>query len=138
MKTVEAFNLWLTCIPDNCTALMYDLPPEIATALDGTLASVDVLEAHLMARYTPEELTSEANEQLLSRLASYVGQVAEREMNGSYWSIQLDDEKDVDHGFPVLRFKDDRASFNPFTYVTTAMDRKRGNLISGAIVRRKG
>lgn len=137
MKTSEDYNWWLTSISDKINELKPRLPKALAQKLDSTLQSLDPLETYLMDKYTPELMTDHRNHDLLDQLASYVGNIAEREMPGSYWTINLEDKKDVDYGFPILKFKDNRPSFNPFTYITTALDRKKGNLISSAITKRK-
>ncbi len=137
MKDLNEYDFWLTSITDKINALKQRLPQAISNKLDNSINSVDVLEKYLMELYSTEMMIEEKNSGLLDELASYIGNIAEKEMPGCHWTINLNDAKDIDFGFPVLKFKDSRASFNPFTYITMALDRKRGNLISAAIIRRK-
>ncbi|MBS1765740.1 MAG: hypothetical protein JSS90_12330 [Bacteroidetes bacterium] len=137
MKTIDEFNGWLSFIADNTNQLKHNLPHLFANELDGSLNSLNKLESYLIENYTCEQITLPKNSKLLEQLASYVGNIAQQELPGSYWTINLEDKKDVDFGFPILKFTDNRASFNPFTYITTALDRKRGTLISKAIENRK-
>lgn len=136
MKTSEEFNWWLTCIPDKIAELKQRLPASIADKLDNSIESVDILEHYLMNIYESDNMIKPENSEFLDQLASYIGDIAEKKMTGSFWTINLDDPKDVDYRFPILKFRDKRPSFNPFTYITTSLDRKKGNLLSSAILRR--
>lgn len=137
MNKIEEFNWWITTITEKINELKLNLPNSLVGSLDNSLQSLNLLEIYLIEQFTSEQIIEPRNSNLLDQLASYVGNIAEHEMSGSYWTINLEDRMDVDYGFPVLKFKDNRASFNPFTYITTALDRKRGTLISKAIENRK-
>ncbi len=137
MENLEDYNWWLTCIPDKIGDLLASLPPAIRQQLNGSLPSVDILENYLLQQFSFDELVRPENHFLLDQLASYLGTIAEKEMSGCHWTINLEDKDDVDYQYPVLKFNDGRASFNPFRYITVAMDRKKGNLLSSAISKRK-
>lgn len=136
MKTRDEFDWWLTCLPDKVAALRARLP-DLAGALDGGVASIEPLVAHLIAHHDYDALIAPAQAELLDQVTAYVGDVAERAMPGCAWAIPLDDPSDADHGLPILRFSDGRLAFNPLTYVTTAVDRRDPTLVGRAIVRRR-
>ncbi|MBP8808887.1 MAG: hypothetical protein KBG48_15205 [Kofleriaceae bacterium] len=81
MKTRDEFDWWLTCLPDKVKALRARLP-ELAAALDGSVASIEPLVAHLIAHHTYDALIAPAQAELLDQVAAYVGDVAERAMPG--------------------------------------------------------
>jgi hypothetical protein len=103
VKTRDEFDWWLTCLPDKVKALRARLP-ELAAALDGSVASIEPLVAHLIAHHTYDALIAPAQAELLDQVAAYVGDVAERAMPSCAWAIPLDDPADADHGMAILRF----------------------------------
>lgn len=131
METKEQFNWWLTSIPDKIADLKKNIDKEVAAKLDGSLQSLDVLEAYLLKHYKVYELNKPENKDLLDQLASYVGDVAEKHLKDAAWELSIKDKKDINYGFPVLdvggRF------FNPFTTVTASLDREQGDYIRECI-----
>ena len=127
MNKIEAFNWWLTCIPDRINELREKAEKEIGGPLDGSLSSLDALEAYLINKFTYDEMIAPENRVFLDQLASYVGDVAEKHLENAEWTINLSDENDVNFNFPVLKFGGN--FFNPFTVITTSLDRKKGDFI---------
>lgn len=127
MNQSDQFNWWLTCIPDKKVELKENLPGAIADQLDGSLQSLDVLEAYLLETYQPDDLIKPEHSHTLDMLASYVGDVAQENLPGSKWTINTTDEDNVDYNFPVL--KAGVYHFNPFSNVTESIHRKQGNYL---------
>ena len=127
MNKYDQFNWWLTCIPDRIEELRESLDPERAARLDGSLASLDMLEAYLLETYPPRTLSLPENSQVLDRYASYVGDVAEKYFEDAVWTINVDDKENVNYNFPVLKLRG--SHFNPFTAITASIHRKKGHYI---------
>lgn len=127
MNKTDQFNWWLTSIPDKKNALKESLPASIAGKLDGSLQSLDLLETYLLETYKTGDLTEPAHSNTLDMLASYVGDVAEKNLPGSKWTINTTDKDNIHYNFPVLKAGD--YIFNPFSNITASIHRRKGNYL---------
>lgn len=128
------FEWWITCIPDKMNRLEELLPEEIFQKLDYSIESFNVLEEYLLSKYTLEQIKKDS--ELHDCLASYLGTTYHRNIQQSEWYVEVENEKDVFYGMPILRVPN-KISFEPHSYVTTLMDRKKGDLLSTTIEKHK-
>jgi hypothetical protein len=125
----ENFESWITFIPDKVIALKKVLPLEISKNLDYSPSSLDLIEKYLLENYTREDFSKNENKDLLDQLASYLGTTCRRSWQNSFWDIELDDEKQVFFGVPVLKVIE-LAPFSPYHTITALFSRNRGNFLS--------
>lgn len=126
----DQFEWWITCIPDKVIALKKRLPNEISSKLDYSLHSVDMLEKYLLDNFSIDQIQQDKD--LWDSCASYLSRVYKTNIPNAEWYIELDDEENIFYNKPSLRIKD-KVNFVPHSYVTAAMDRKKGNFISTII-----
>src|SRR5436305_866591 len=100
--TRDDFEEWLAQMDDRIDGLLAHLPSDIASQLDYSARSLDVLEGWLLSQYpsTRALLADEAKE-ALDEIASYVGEVF-RKTIGGVWTIDLDNPKNAYFRIPVL------------------------------------
>ncbi|MDR0865947.1 MAG: hypothetical protein LBO74_13590 [Candidatus Symbiothrix sp.] len=126
----EKFNWWITCIPDKIISLKKKLPEEVANQLDFSIESLDVLENYLLANYSFESM--KADKKMWDECASYLAKTYKKNVSNSKFDIELDDKYNVYYNIPMLRI-DNILEFSPYSYVTTLLDRKKGDFLSTLI-----
>ncbi|MFA0963998.1 hypothetical protein AB9P05_19480 [Roseivirga sp. BDSF3-8] len=127
----EDFEFWITFLPDKISELKNVLPKDISDKLDFSDDSLVVLEGYLLSTFNYEDITKNENKNLVDCLAAYVGSTLKKSWEQSYWDIELDDEKQLYFGVPVLKFKEKvLPPVSPYHTITTAMDRKKGDMMS--------
>ncbi|MDN4163881.1 hypothetical protein QWY31_00130 [Cytophagales bacterium LB-30] len=126
----EDFESWITFLPDKINELKKVLPKDISDKLDLSDSSLVVLEGYLLSTFSYDDITKPENKNLVDCLAAYVGSAFKKCWKQSYWDIELDDEKQLYFGVPVLKFKDQPLPpISPYHTITTAMDRKKGDIM---------
>lgn len=130
----DNFEWWITCIPDKINRLEELIPKDIFGKLDYSIESFNVLEEYLLSKYTIKQVKN--NPELHDCLASYLGTTYRRNIQKSEWYVELENEKDAFYGIPILRVSN-LITFEPHSYVTTLLDRKKGNLLSSTLERHK-
>lgn len=123
----DQFHWWITCIPDKIIELKRKVPVEISVQMNYSIESLDILEGYTLNNYSLDELKNE--KQFWDSLASYVGVVYEKNVKGSRWSIEIENEKDIFFNMPILKVEN-KFNFQPHSYVTAMLDRKKGNFLS--------
>jgi hypothetical protein len=133
-ERADQFQAWLTHMDDAIAAFMQTLPAELQEQLNHSVASLDALEAWLLARYPSIEHSRPQSESLaLDGAARYAGEIF-RVVTGSKWDIQLDDPKVLFFGVPVLKGgKLGSIPACPLTMVTASLDRRTGKYLSGIV-----
>jgi hypothetical protein len=126
----DQFEWWITCIPDKINDLKKRLPKDTSAELDYSVHSVDILEQYLLSNFSLDEVKQDKD--LWDGCASYISRVYKTNVPKSEWYIELDDDENIFFNKPSLRVVG-KVNFVPHSYVTTAMDRKKGNFISTII-----
>jgi len=126
----DAFQFWLMDMDDAIDRFVQSAPADVRSSLDLTGASLDAIEALVLARYkTPADTRSAQEAAFLDGAARYVGEVL-RVATGSKWSIRFDDPKFVFHGLPILTGGTLTVPCCPLTTVTASTDRRTGRYFS--------
>lgn len=127
----EQFQYWLAHMDDALEEFRTRLPVGVREQLDGSPASLAVLEAWLLEQYpTARAIMSDAELANLDGAARLVGEVF-RSALGGRWRIRLDDPKYAFHGLPELSFLDQKDTpVAPMTLVTASLDRRTGKFLS--------
>jgi hypothetical protein len=133
-EKADQFQVWVIHMDDAMAEFMQTLPVELQEKLNHSVASLDALEAWLLARYDSIEHSKPKSESLvLDGAARYVGEIF-RIVTGSRWDIQLDDPKTLFFGVPVLKGgKLGVIPACPLTMVTASLDRRTGRYLSGIV-----
>lgn len=130
----DDYHWWITCIPDKIDRLEELLPKELYSIMDYSISSLDILEKFLLERFTIQDMINES--ELRDCLATYLGVVYEKNISQARWYVELENEKDAFYGVPILRVPN-KLTFEPHSYITTLLDRKKGNLLSTTIEKHK-
>jgi len=128
----DDFEWWITCIPDKIERLEERLPKDIFKQLDYSISSLDILEKYLLEHSSFEKIQNDT--ELWDCCASYLGKTYKRNVPNSKWVVELDNKNNVFFGIPILRISN-LIDFEPHSYVSTALNRKKGNLWSVALNR---
>ena len=127
--TRDDFDFWVADMDDALDRFRELLPEDVSRALDGSEASLDALEAWLLERYPDTQSMLAAEEAaIVDGAARYIGEILRRAVGG-YWDIQLDDERDVYYGLPVITTGEKATPVAPATLATAAADRRTGSFI---------
>ncbi len=126
----EQFEWWVTCIPDKVEALQDFLPISMKSTLDFTTNSLDLLEQYLLENFSLEFLYQ--NKDIWDYLASYIGSTYRRNVPASIWYVELDNERDLFYGKPILRVEG-KVDFHPHSNIAVLFDRKTGIFLSNII-----
>lgn len=128
----DQFEIWLMEMDNAIAAFKDSLAPGVRSRLDGSEASLDVLEALILERYpTPADTRKPGEAAFLDGAARYVGEVI-REHTGSKWTMRHDDPRFVFHGLPILAGagKLKNVPECPLSLVTASTDRRTGKYLS--------
>ena len=131
IDSAEQFEYWLAHMDDALAEFFARLPDGMRDKLDGSAASLDVLEQWLLERYpSPAEIMADSELPILDGASRYVGEVFRKNIGGR-WRIRLDDPKYAYHGLPELTFLDKRDTPEcPLSVVTAALARRSGRYMS--------
>lgn len=128
---IEQFEWWITCIPDKVEWLKEILTKEIASQLDYSSQSLNVLSKFLLSNYSLNNLSLKVDKELWDCLASYVGTTFRKNLKNSFWDIELNDKSDVYYNKPILRVKDNKMPpFCPHLMVLAVLDRGDESFLS--------
>jgi hypothetical protein len=126
----DQFEWWITCIPDKIALLKKRLPEDVSGKLDQSIESLDILEKYLLDHFKVD--TMKEDKEMWDCCASYISRAYKKSIPSSQWYIELENESDVFFNVPILRIIN-KLTFEPHSYVTTLLDRKKGNLLSTTI-----
>ncbi|MBK7130956.1 MAG: hypothetical protein IPM74_18400 [Crocinitomicaceae bacterium] len=130
----EQFEWWITNIDEKISNLKKKLPYEVSKCLDNTIESIDVLENFMLQFFNSTD--RKIDFKLCDQIASYIAAVYKLNIANSKWHIELEDEKNVFFNKPGLQVNN-KIFFYPHSYVTSAIDRRKGNFISQVIKNQK-
>jgi hypothetical protein len=122
----DEFDWWITCIPDKLDRLEELIPAEIFKKLDFTLESFNVLGKYIVD--TTDQNSIQKEKELWDCFASYVGTTYKRIVPTAQWHLELDDEKNLYYGVPILRTKS-KSTFVPHYEITTMLDRNQPDFL---------
>lgn len=131
----EDFEWWITCIPDKIEKLKSELPKKVSEKLDFSLESLDILEGFIIKNFTVDYLKSEHGSDILDRFSSYFGSSIKKLIPSTKWHCELENDKDIYFGLPVLISSSDSA-LSPYHLPITAIIRKKGDFISTIVKKR--
>ena len=127
------FQHWLVDMDDALERFLADVPDTIATKLDYTSTSLDVLESWLLGSYESVEAMLEPDQSArIDGAARYVGETFRRELGGQ-WALRLGDPSKVFYGLPELTGFRMRTPLCPLTLVTASADRRTGNYLRSVL-----
>lgn len=136
-KSEGGFETWLMEFDRFLSDWMAHLPQTLKASLDYSPSSLIALEAHLLETFSsPDILLQQEHMFFHNAAAIYFGETARKTVGGK-WSIRFDDPNYVYHGLPILLLADGGAPICPLTYLTTCVDRRKGTLLSDAVLRWK-
>ncbi|MFC0682875.1 hypothetical protein ACFFGH_34010 [Lysobacter korlensis] len=122
----ERFEEWLVHMDDALVVFKSSLPPEVASNLDLSIDSLDLVERHYLSEFTTvEDALSESAKRLIDGYARYVGETMRAALN-TEWDICVSDPKHAFYGLPTIR----NNQLCPLTLVTAAADRRTGRFWS--------
>ena len=128
--TDAEFQRWLSSMDDGLRAFFQRQPEAVASKLDYSIDSLDVLEAWLLERYpTYEDSLKAAESPILDGAGRYIGETFLKTVGGR-WSIE---REPVYGDMPVIiDFGGSGMPERPRCLATAAMDRREGDFISSA------
>jgi hypothetical protein len=130
LTTRESFDYWVDYMNEAIGEFKEQLPSDVADALDWSPESLNVLEEWILQNYSgPQEILS-ADTTIVDGAGRYVGETFRRALRDHYWDIDLDDNKNVFFGLPVLTTKEKATPVSPLSLVTASADRRRGEYLS--------
>ena len=126
----DKFQFWLMDMDDALERFMAGLPDAERERLDGTIASYDVIEEMLMARYPDRKAAKDSGDSVFfDGCARYVGETLRQHMGGK-WQIVLDDPSNVHYRRPRLTgMKNGMPPVCPLQWLFTAVSRRKGNFM---------
>jgi len=130
----ENYVWWLTIMPDVLLRLA-ELPKALRESLDYSISSLDAIEKYLMENYSFEEMKDVKNKYARDLFARYIGETFRKNLENCYWTIDLEDRKNVFYGLPVLIVKEKQnvAPISPYFLVIALLDRQKGNFLSSIL-----
>lgn len=131
MEEEEQFHAWVDEMSDALDEFIGRLPQDVATRLDRSVQSLDILEAWILEQYPDfESIQADADASRTDGAARYVGEVY-REKLGAHWDISFENPKDVNHGLPVIvGFPGQQTPLAPHSLVAVSTDRRTGDYLS--------
>lgn len=134
----EDFEIWVFEMEDRLEQFVASFPPEIRTALDYSPESLDHLESWLLESYaTVDDAAQQSAKVPLDGAARYIGETFRRNLGGT-WEIRFDDPSYAYYGVPQLEnMPHVLVDVCPLFMATTAIDRRRGDLLSKNLLRKK-
>jgi len=132
----DKFQHWLFAMDDQLEEFFEWIPLELKSKLDYSAESLLALEEWVLKEYDSVEATRLSQESVkLDHLARYFGEIARKTL-GVKWSVELDDLDNVYYGLPIVTHKM-LTPFCPLAMITTTTDRRRGDFLYNAILKRK-
>ena len=130
----ELFEAWLAHMDDALDSFKASLPIGLASRLDQSVESLDLLEQHYLSVFpTVADALKPDAKLVLDGYTRYVGETI-RTLINSKWGICLTDPKNAYFGLPTLG----NNTLCPLTLVTTAADRRTGEFWSTIAKNRLG
>jgi hypothetical protein len=128
------FEYWLFEMEDRLEQFLSLLPSKLATELNYSAESLDLLETWILLQYPTIEAILEPGEGYVFDGASrYVGEVFRKKLGGK-WQLQFDNPKYAHYGLPEISGYSSRPTpISPYTLITAAISRKEGSYISSVL-----
>ena len=134
MKSIEQrqeeFEAWVEELDEFIETGWDLLPDEISTQMDYTIASLDIIEAYVLANYTAEQFRAEENKALFGGLAAYMGETARKNAVNGYWAIDLLNTKNAYYNLPVMVSEKVKFTISPYQLVPSMFSRNTGVFLS--------
>ena len=129
-KQREHFEEWLFEMDDALEEFLDGIDQPTRSLLDLSPASLDVLEAWVLERYSsPEELMKPEAKQVVDGIARYIGETYRKQIGGR-WQSRLDDPKYAFFGLPELTdFSQNPTPICPHSLATALTDRRSGTYL---------
>lgn len=127
--TREDFQVWLASDVEARDDLYAMMPGDPGR----DMASLDALEAFLLARYDdPEQALKAAEQEVLDGAARHIGLVMVLALGEASWSIDLEDADHVYYRLPVVRLESGVREC-PLSLATAALDRRQPGWLRGVV-----
>jgi hypothetical protein len=123
----EDFHWWISSIPDKIISLEDLIPPELFLKLDYSVESLDNIGDFLITNASVQSIRN--HKDLWDAIASYIGAVYEKHVPSAKWYLELEDEKNIYYGIPILKTSA-FTTFAPHYEITTMLDRRRADFLS--------
>lgn len=126
----DQFQFWLMDMSDAIDRFLQSVPTQVATRLDYSPESLNVIEEYILDRYpTIDDIKKQSEAKTVDGIARYVGQVFRKHFGGK-WIIDFSDKKNAFYGLPQLSgMQEQRTASCPLTLVTASTDRRTGKFI---------
>lgn len=126
----EAFEVWVTQMPESIEDFFGSVPGELAGKLDFSPDSLRELEAWMLAAFPDMECFSkDADIKVVDGTARYIGETLRRNLGGS-WDIRLQNKKHVYYGMPIITgLRGNGTPVCPHFLATTLLHRRTGTFL---------
>jgi len=126
----DQFQIWLIEMDNALERFIASAPQEVAAKLDGSIESLDVVEAWALSKYkSPQDIRPAAETAFHDGAARYVGEIF-RKHTDSKWSLDESDPKHLNFGVPALTGGKLKVGMAPLTLITALLDRRTGKYLS--------
>lgn len=131
----DRFQHWLMHMDDALDAFIAGLPEGERAKLDYSIASLDAIEALLLARHpSGEDARKTGDPRFFDGCARYVGETLRLRLGGK-WAIVLDDPSNVHFRRPrVVNLRNGMAPVCPLQWLFTAVSRRKGDFMRGIVM----
>jgi hypothetical protein len=125
------FDAWLSQMQQALNKFKDSVPPALRSRLDGSVESLDALEAWLLQRYgSVADARPDSEAFAVGAAARYVGEMFRLRVGG-VWRLEDSDPSMVFFGLPVITGGALGDSTRcPRSYITAALDRRTGTYLS--------
>jgi hypothetical protein len=128
--TRDDFDHWVADMDDSLERFRDALPEDVSRELDGSIGSLDALEAWILQRYPDTEaMLADDQAEPVDGAARYIGEVFRRELGSQYWDIDLDNRDAAFFNLPVLTSGPGSTPVAPAALATAAAQRRTGSFL---------
>ena len=124
----EAFEMWVTEMPDALDSFLSAIPSDLVAKLDFSPRSLNVLEEWMLEKFGDvARFRNGADTKTVDGIARYIGETFRQNLGGT-WDINFSNKKNVYYGMPVIVGLSGKATPEcPHFLATTLLDRRTGH-----------
>ncbi len=129
MHSREELETWIATLED----VREELEQLAGVELGVEIESLDVLEAFLLKRYRTIAAALALDQRgVIDAAARHVGLVLILNVEGARWTIDLENDRNVNYRYPVVQLPDGTQEC-PLMLATAALDRRTGTYMSEVV-----
>ncbi len=133
----ENFIEWTTFSEDRVDEWSANAPKEIVEVLDYSPESLKNIEKYILANYDKESLSNPENKIAIDAVISYYAETFRRNLPGSIWYIELEDENSIDFNLPCIKTPIGTL-INPYYLIKRVIAKNKGTFLYDFYVKRLG